>query len=1135
MILKLDASINSSSAPQLNAFFLQQANYVKNFQGWFINTQLDKDTGAPIFFLKDNYGFSHTVTEFVVENVDPTFRKILTNTHATEQQGLLHHYLQTRLDQATPHQLHIEHHHHQLFVRFGEYGLKGGGKKTAKALSLGQLGAGIFLSATGGGFILLAGGILVSAGLSGGMYTIQQTEENYKDKEYAKQTGYGALTGLVSGGFGALAQGAGTVLRIGSQILGSAVGTIASTTASEVVENGQWPDKKDLLQKACIGGIGGGVGAAASTAMGSILSQMGTEVSDDIARTAFQIFKKSMEGATNSAGSKVATNLCEGKEPSEEVIQSLLIGGLVSGSLAGVEQIDTVQDLIYLRQIKENQKSFFLRSDLEKIEILKNLHPHQKLIDGFERKYQCLLNKPISKIFHEPAVKRYLPLKPDPVSYVDTDCSMQELASHVVLVHTITGNNLDFYPDVDMDRAFSDSSYQASCVLKGTLTSQGVLGHHLELRKREFQGDLENRPHIHWSWNQQVQSHNKASWEDAQIAILEPFSTFENSIYHKPFGVAPYDTLTFNSHQLSSQSTILVPDSILEEVRAYLTHFRGRILPFKGTSRSAIMDTLEMHYPETWHMCDETGQLIGREVRKTTAGFNSTTCIKKSTGEIIILLEKEGLNEGEKVTEITKEAMLKSQAMKEFDQSKRFIGLHANAATVLVEDHFYFKQLKDFKVNHSIVKNNKLFAGNIQKEDKLKNLGVLVALGVYQRLMKFDPKTGTRDVANYIIHEALYADLVSLFYQLFPADPFNLSVLDVKMIFATSDIYLITLLDDLRVNVKIKNPTTENHVKAQNFFTLYYSTLEEHLIKAQQAKKEAIRFMRLVKESDPRFDATNKPLCLLVAQEEWEKINVPTEGADFDLGKNWPHSDQIHEYANKVLRTLPTDLEKLRCLYQQLYSLCRPAFTLEETKDQYRLNIILSIMQWACQEKIYLNTNREIKSSILANKLSNQIGWLAEFGLEAEDFTINIGDCLFDNFVAQLPSGIKTSDQLRQEVVQFLREHPKDYADKVNYKEHLLIGQGLDIHVKRWEEYLNGMSFPQVWATEIEIQALSKMMACPIVVLTQNINAKIYYAEGKNTPIFLHHVHGNHFEACLPFKGLNPQDIYQVIKTKNYY
>jgi hypothetical protein len=177
-----------------------------------------------------------------------------------------------------------------------------------------------------------------------------------------------------------------------------------------------------------------------------------------------------------------------------------------------------------------------------------------------------------------------------------------------------------------------------------------------------------------------------------------------------------------------------------------------------------------------------------------------------------------------------------------------------------------------------------------------------------------------------------------------------------------------------------------------------------------------------------------------------------------------------------------------------------------------------------------------MNKSILANKLSRQIGWLSEYGLDAEDFTIKIGDCLFDNVVAQLPSGSPSSQQLRQNVVRFLSEHSDEYAEKMNYDERLLVGEGIDsVHFETWEHYLEGMNRPQVWATELEINALSTLLDCPFILLALGAKPKIYNPEGKNAPIFLHHVRGNHFEACTPFKGLKTQDVYNAIKNKDHY
>jgi hypothetical protein len=162
----------------------------------------------------------------------------------------------------------------------------------------------------------------------------------------------------VSGGFGALAQGAGTALRIGSQILGSAIGTVTSTTTAEIVEKGQLPSKQDLLKKVLVAGIGGGAGACAAAGVGYTLGKVAAEISDDLSRSAFQIFKQSIEGATNSASTKVATNVYEGEEPLKDITQSLLVGGLISGSVASAKQIYNSNELSRVINIKKGLDSY---------------------------------------------------------------------------------------------------------------------------------------------------------------------------------------------------------------------------------------------------------------------------------------------------------------------------------------------------------------------------------------------------------------------------------------------------------------------------------------------------------------------------------------------------------------------------------------------------------------------------------------------------------------------------------------------------------------------------------------------------------------------------------------------------------
>jgi len=243
------------------------------------------------------------------------------------------------------------------------------------------------------------------------------------------------------------------------------------------------------------------------------------------------------------------------------------------------------------------------------------------------------------------------------------------------------------YPHFDWSRS-EDKPYKSLCCIKAAITPQGIVGSHLNLQKREFQGKLEERPHMHWSWNQLVQPNNGGNWEGAQVAILEPLSAFENSVNNKPVGVAPYDTLTFHSHHLSDQSILLVPSSILEEARAYLTEFTpGRIMPFNGDIRSAIIEALHNHYPQTWHICDEKGNLIGKKMKHSAGGYDQKTCLRTTDGRVIELIEGRGHDPNSEH---------KSRAIKEYHKVGRYIGLHADAATNSLEKNVYFKELVDF-------------------------------------------------------------------------------------------------------------------------------------------------------------------------------------------------------------------------------------------------------------------------------------------------------------------------------------------------------------------------------------------------------------------------------------------------------
>ncbi|MGH2612848.1 MAG: hypothetical protein ACRDFB_07340, partial [Rhabdochlamydiaceae bacterium] len=317
---------------------------------------------------------------------------------------------------------------------------------------------------------------------------------------------------------------------------------------------------------------------------------------------------------------------------------------------------------------------------------------------------------------------------------------------------------------VEFEKTEKDPLFKALCCIKGIITPTGIIGHHLKLEP--FQGSIPNRPHLHWSWNQLVQPHTTASWENSLVALFEPLSTFENDSFdHKPYSIAAYDTMTIGSHSFSNRSTLLIPDALLSEVEAYvdfaeghdfsktptllisndfvsevkayldLPNFEGRIVtyqydPEKPYIRSAVIDTLEARYPETWHICDANGKLVGREATKTAGGHGHVTCLKTADGEVHILFKGSGGQKGE----------IESNAIKTYKENKRGSGYHDGSPTD-IEKEPYFNSLKSFSSCHESIKNNTWFAGYVSA-NSLANVGVLEALKLYHDLLQQDAATG---------------------------------------------------------------------------------------------------------------------------------------------------------------------------------------------------------------------------------------------------------------------------------------------------------------------------------------------------------------------------------------------------------
>lgn len=582
----------------------------------------------------------------------------------------------------------------------------------------------------------------------------------------------------------------------------------------------------------------------------------------------------------------------------------------------------------------------------------RNLDVTQNLLVK-HKEFHSLLNLSELTTKHAPSSSSVFKeaLKPESIP-IKGNCSLKEMVPHIVLVHAILPDSIwngegELTKELDVNK-IEDKNYMASFTIQKILTSDGRIGRHLQFNNGEFTRGLEDRPHIHWCWNQLVPPNRKNSWEEARIAVLEPLSTFEDSTDHKPYGVAPYDTLIFGEHCLSERSIVLVPKPILKIVRSHLCAYKGKVIGYDPakTLRVAIFEKLNKKYPNTWHVCTEKGQPLGPyQQSPTETGCRAKTFIRKEDGTVLHLLQGE--------------SRAKSQSMKEYLASKRFIGLHHNSTTIWVEDRPYFKLLKKFTKQHDTVVNRSYFgnqeyyrfAGHVDSAEDVERLVVLKAFNLAQSLNEYDPATNAQNFAKYIMRETMHADLVSCCS---PSDA-PLSFLDARLILNIHYDSLMRSLDNLSECLK----SEERKEEAFTHFASYHKCLEDAVGVIFTAKNEVKKELDNLQERS----TTDEIPFWKFAAEEWEKVSIP-ENTEFSFTKNLPLEEELYKYIIKLIEHFPDDLEKLKILYMQVLACDQDNLTNDK---KYQLNVILCVINFLLQQKKFFQL-QGFDSKILTNQ-----------------------------------------------------------------------------------------------------------------------------------------------------------------------
>ncbi len=327
-----------------------------NHQSWKI--QLTNKGNSFSLKLIDPWGFSYLSSAVIIENVPMVLNEQLTNCSLIERPKILYDYIQLQLGQHNKHKIHVEKINRNYILRFGQYGLLGGGREGSLFFSAAQTTLGVVLIASGGGSIL--GSILLSSGISGGMTALNSSEEDFNEDEYLKQTVIGGTVGAISGGvFSALGPTSTAVAASSSesillaQTVAGSAGKVSHHILNDVAHGKDLPSAKELAWDACVGGVTAGAASVTSGVSQSLTSKIFkgmAEGADDIAlaitndavsEVTDDILIAAVEGASRAVAGNVASTIAGNAMEKRDINSGLKLaiaqGAILGGAIGGLQ------------------------------------------------------------------------------------------------------------------------------------------------------------------------------------------------------------------------------------------------------------------------------------------------------------------------------------------------------------------------------------------------------------------------------------------------------------------------------------------------------------------------------------------------------------------------------------------------------------------------------------------------------------------------------------------------------------------------------------------------------------------------------------------------------------------------------
>lgn len=263
--------------------------------------------------------------------------------------------------------------------------------------------------------------------------------------------------------------------------------------------------------------------------------------------------------------------------------------------------------------------------------------------------------------------------------------------------------------------------------------------------------------------------------------------------------------------------------------------------------------------------------------------------------------------------------------------------MHNKCVTHWIEDEsgLFWLNLVPFKNDPTSIIDKPCFAGYTTKKG-IDKLLILKAFEFHEEMHQFSPQTRAGEAGDYILKEAIFADMMSILYS-------NSS--DNSHFFTPYELHLMIDLNEHRLKDILKN-LTDALQGGKGAFRIFqeYMNLLQHSLQSMLAVKKELSDSENSEMLECRSDDNSSILDLILHEEEW-----PTIQDDFE--NRWPLNPGEMDFFILLKKYFDGDIQKIKLT---LTEIDRGILLTTEEQDKEKLTYLENVLRSYLKEVYYI-------------------------------------------------------------------------------------------------------------------------------------------------------------------------------------